>query len=116
MEKRNKRFIKTMAMFIKESAEVDKTYIETIEFDDETLTIHKIADSPLKTQFYANTLEGESYIDISKILSDNMLIDAVWIEKGGDEERIADKIDCLSKTDKTTKAGFKTFIIYKINK
>ena len=98
-----------------ESKEVtDETYIKTIKYNGKKLTLHKVADTPLKTQFYLDTMSGETYIDINKILPDNLLMDAIWVEKGGTEEKIADTLDILSKTDRTTKSGYNTYILYNI--
>lgn len=92
----------------------DGTYISTIEFKGKKLTLHKAADDPMKVQFYLNTIKGEPYVDINKILPMNMLVNAIWVETGGIEEEIADMIVFLEKTDRTTKSGYNNFIMYKV--
>lgn len=93
----------------------DETFVKTIDLEDEKLNLHKVAKNPMKVQFYLETIDGELYIDLNKILPDNMLIDAVWVKVGGEEERIADMLnDILSKTDKKTKSGFNTYVMYEI--
>ena len=97
-----------------QSDDIDETYIKTIEFEGEKLTLHKVADNPMKTQLYLDTLDGESYIDINKILPTNMLVDAVWVEVGGTEEKVADTLDILKKTSKTTSNGHSKYVMYNI--
>jgi hypothetical protein len=110
------KFIKTTLQdFLTEQKKnVDETYIRTINFNGKKLTLHKVADNPMKVQFYLNTTRGESYVDINKILPTNMLVDAIWVETGGIEEKIADTLEFLEKTDRTTKSGYNNFIMYNI--
>lgn len=111
----SRKYIKTTREFLTEQKEeVDNTYVKTISFNGKKLTLHKIADDQLKTQFYLNTMNGESYLDINKILPNNMLIDAIWVEIGGKEEKIADMLEFLEKTTKTTNSGFNKYIMYNI--
>jgi len=105
--------LKTLNEFIKENVQEENTFIKTIKHDGEELQLHKVADDPFKVQYYLEDEEGP-YIDINKILPDNMLLDAIWVEKGGEEEKIADGLDFLEKTEKTTKSGFSQFILYDI--
>jgi len=105
--------LKSLLKTINEST--DSTYIDTINFNGEQLTLHKIADNPMKIQYYLETSDGEPYIDISTILPDNLLVDAVWVKAGGEEEQIADTLDFLEKTDRTTEGGFNTYILYNVN-
>lgn len=117
--KQQNSFIKTkMKDFIKEQnvqdSYEDETYIKTIKFDGEELTLHKVSDTPMKTLYYLDTLDGESYIDINTILPDNLLIDAVWVKVGGDEEKIADSLDIFKKTEKKTSSGYNKYVMYDI--
>ena len=93
---------------------VDNTYIKTIEFNGEKLALHKYSDNPMSVLFYLDTMDGESYMDINTTIKTNMLIDAIWVKNGGDEEIIADGLDFLEKTDRTTKSGFNKYIMYNI--
>lgn len=95
--------------------ETDSTYIKTIKFNGKRLTLHKVADNPMKIQFYLDNINGEPYIDINKIIPTNMLIDAIWVKIGGEEEKIADMLnDILQKTKKTTNNGYNNYVMYKI--
>jgi hypothetical protein len=51
---------------------------------------------------------------LNKILLGNALVDAIWVEKGGEEEEIADMLSFLKKTNLTTTSGFNTYIKYDI--
>jgi hypothetical protein len=109
-----KKFIKTMKEFLNEENEYSDSVIKTIEFDGEEFTLH-VNDEPMKVQFYLNTLDGEPYIDINKIIPTNMLDNAVWVEQGGEQEEIADMLgDILEKTKQTTKSGYNNYILYNI--
>lgn len=114
--KKLKKHIKTLREFLNEQQNnVDETYIKTINFNGEKLTLHKIADDPMKVQFYLNTIEGEPYIDINKIIPTNLLIDAIWVKTGGVEEKVADMLgDILQKTNRTTSSGYNNYVMYNI--
>ena len=90
--------------------------VKTIKFNGRKLTLHRVADNPMKVQFYLDTVKGEPYIDINKIIPTNMLIDAVWVKVGGTEEKIADMLgDILQKTNKTTNSGYDNYVMYNIS-
>lgn len=115
----NMGIIKTkMKDFIKEQnvqdSYEDETYVKTMKFNGEKLTLHKFSESPMKTLYYLDTLDGESYIDINTILPDNLLIDAIWVKVGGDEEKIADSLDIFKKTEKKTSSGYNKYVMYDI--
>ena len=93
---------------------LDRTYVKTIKFNGKKLTLHKFSDNPMKVLFYLNTMKGESYIDINTIISDNMLIGAIWVKIGGEEEKIANEIDILQKTNRTTVCGYNNYAMYSI--
>lgn len=107
--------LKTIQEFIKENTQEEvETYIMDLEYDDEKLELHKYEESPFKVQYYLDDKNGEPYIDLNTTLEDNMLLDAIWVKKGGDEEKIADLLDMFVKTDKVTKNGFDSFIMYDV--
>lgn len=95
-------------------SENSNTAIDTINHNGQNLTLHKIGDNPMKIQFHLEDENGEPYLDLSTILPDNLLDGAVWVKSGDIEEEIADTLDILSKTDRTTKGGYNTYIMYNI--
>ena len=93
----------------------NRNYIKIIEFNGENFTLHKISNDPFKTLFYLNTIKGEPYIDINKIIPTSLLLFAIWVEVGSKEEKIADILqDILQKTDRTTESGFNQYVMYNI--
>lgn len=115
--KKSKRIKTTITEFIKEQSDnTPDTFIKTITHDGEDLMLHKVSDNPMKVLYYLDTMDGESYIDINTILEDNLLIDAIWVKIGGEEEVIADNLDFLEKTNKKTSSGYNKYIMYNITK
>jgi len=95
---------------IKEQMERPK---QTLKYDGDDIEIY-YDDTPGKSYIYAMDAEGEPYIDVSTVLRDNPLVDAVWVKKGGEEEKIADKLKFIKKSKVMTKSGFATFIKYDV--
>lgn len=87
--------------------------IEKIKLNSNTLYIFHI-EEPFKDYIYAVDQYGDPYIDVSTILPDNKLLNAVWVKMGGEEEKIADKLSFLEKTKAQTKSGYDSFIMYNI--
>ncbi len=112
------KFIKNFKNYIKENyAQMDEDTNENILtkiiFDDENLFIKLISDGGFENFLYAETEDGESYLDISTNLEGNMLLNAIWVKKGGIEEKLADLLkDFLDKTSTLTKNGFNEYIKY----
>lgn len=114
-DKKTKNFIKTTFIeFLNEEKDVDNTYIKDVRYKDKNLKLHKVYNNPMKVLYWLETMQGESYIDINTILETNLLVDAIWVKIGGDEEKIADSLDFLEKTNKTTKSGYNSYVMYNI--
>lgn len=92
----------------------DTSYLKTITYNGRKLSLHRIADNPMKVQFYLETMKGESFVDINQILPTNMLIDAIWVKIGGIEEIIANTLDFLKITNRTTKNGYNNYVMFNI--
>jgi hypothetical protein len=92
------------------------TFIKVIVFEGKKLKLSKVSDAGMNTVLYLDTMRGEPYIDINKILPDNYLLDAIWVQVGGKEEKIADTLDILKKTNAKTKSGFNQYVMYDILK
>jgi hypothetical protein len=87
--------------------------VEKIKFNSNILYIFHI-EEPFKDYIYAADKYGDPYIDVSTILPDNKLVNAVWVKMGGKEEKIADKLSFLEKTKAQTQSGYDNFIMYNI--
>jgi len=92
------------------------TFIKVILFEGKKLKLSKVSDVGMDTVLYLDTMRGEPYIDINKVLEDNTLTDAIWVNVGGKEERIADTLDILKKTNIKTRSGFNQYVMYEIVK
>lgn len=91
----------------------DENVITKINFDDEVLVIKLISDGGFENFLYADTEDGESYVDISTNIENNKLLNAIWVKKGEIEEKIADMLpDFLHKSNAITKNGFNQYIKY----
>jgi fructose-1,6-bisphosphatase len=108
------KYIKPFGTLNENDGNVDETYIKTLNFNGEKLTLHKYAENPMKVIFYLDTMDGESYMDINTIIDTNLLVDAIWVKVGGDEEKIADSLDFLSKSKNTTASGYNKYVMYNI--
>lgn len=107
--------LKTLQEFIKENTQEEvETFIMDIEYDDEKLELHKYEQSPFKVLYYLVNEDGENYIDLNTTLEDNLLLDAIWVKVGGQEEEISDMVDMFEKTDKVTSNGFNKYVMYDI--
>jgi hypothetical protein len=107
--------LKTLQEFIKENTQEEvETFIMDLEYDGEKLELHKYEQSPFKVLYYLVNEDGEDYIDLNTTLEDNLLLDAIWVKVGGQEEEISDMIDMLEKTDKVTSNGFNKYVMYDI--
>lgn len=89
--------------------------IEKIKINGEPFDVFHIHNNGFENHIYLVDEFGDLYIDVNKEFSDNPLLNAVWVEQGGEEERIADRLNILNKTGNTTKSGFNTYIMYKVN-
>lgn len=86
-----------------------------VEIDDETLSIIYHEVSPFEISLYAETLDGEPYVDITTIIPTNSLLDAVWVKIDSLEEGIANELiskGILVSTSATTRSGFNTYRKY----
>lgn len=114
--KKLKNIIKTtIREVLNEANNVQSTFIKQIKFNGRDLNLYKVSDNPMKVLFYLDTEAGEPYMDINTILPDNMLVDAIWVERDGKEEKVADKLDFLDKTDRTTKSGYNRYVMYMVD-
>jgi hypothetical protein len=95
---------------IKEEAEKP---IQKIKIDGEVLSVYLI-NKPFDSFLYVLDSDGENYIDISTKLVDNPLDNAVWVEIGGQEEKIANILKKLKITNATTKSGYNKYRKYDI--
>jgi len=87
-----------------------------IVFEGKKFKLSKVSDAGMNTVLYLDTLRGEPYIDINKILPENYLLDAIWVQAGGKEEKIADTLDILKKTKIKTESGYNKYVMYDILK
>jgi hypothetical protein len=85
-----------------------------LKIDGESITFFKQNDNGV-IYVYGEDENGETYIDISTNIPSNPLIDAIWVEVGGLEEKIANKLPFLSKTNRNTKSGYNNYIMYEVN-
>ena len=99
---------------IKEEAENDNIFT-TIKINGKQYNVLFDSKDQFKPFIYIESLDGEPYIDINTILADNLLLGAVWVKQGGKEEKLADTLTkLLKKSNRSTKNGFNTYILYDI--
>lgn len=87
--------------------------VQKIKVNGKSLSVYLI-NEPFNTYLYLLDSNGEPYMDISTKIEDNPLDDAIWVKVGGKEEKIADNLKFLSKTNATTTSGFNSYRKYDI--
>lgn len=94
--------------------EVSSETLGTIKIKGKNFNVFKVGQN-FNILIYLESINGEPYIDINQNIPGNMLLNAIWVKQGGEEEKIADKlIQILKKTSKTTQSGYNTYILYEI--
>jgi hypothetical protein len=61
---------------------------------------------------YCEDTAGELYADVTTTITDNTLVDSVWVKVGGIQESIADSISFLSKTKVSIVYNYNTYMMY----
>ena len=84
-----------------------------LKIDGDTVSFFK-QDERGTIYVYGVDEYGDTYIDISTDLPGNPLIDAIWVEVGGEAQKIANKLPFLSKTNRNTKSGYNKYLMYKV--
>lgn len=87
--------------------------IQQLSIGAKSFNVFHISE-PFKDYIYLEDENNNPYIDVNTILSDNGLLGAVWVKVGGKEEKIANNLDFLVRTDRTTKSGYNTYVMYNI--
>ncbi len=98
---------------VKQMIKEETKKLTKLKIDGEYITFIKQNDKGI-IYVYGEDQNGEPYIDISTNLPDNPLVDAIWVEVGGDEEKIANKLNFLTKTNRTAKSGYNKYIMYNV--
>lgn len=98
-----KEFKNIVENFLKENTEGTP-----IKINNKVLYLFHIKQ-PFKDYIYIEDKNGELYYDITTILPENQLLDAVWVKMNDDVEKIANKINFLKATDVITKSGYNQY-------
>ena len=86
---------------------------QKIKYNGKALYVYHI-DKPFKDYIYVLDKNGEQYYDVNTTLRENPLLGAVWVQVGGDEEKIANMLTFLERDERTTKSGYNTYNMYNI--
>jgi hypothetical protein len=99
--------------------EHNSTVLDTIEYNDETLTVNLYNNvGGFKPYIDLITADGELFEDLSTMLENNDLFNAVWILDSGVHKEVADILvnnNKLMRSEQTTNQGYNTYRIYDIS-
>lgn len=114
------KHIKSRIDFINENFEGGETnepvLVKEIDLDGQKLFVYKYYVSPYETSFYVEDENGEPYIDINKNIQFKPVLNGIWVQQGGEEEKIANMlVDDMKKTITTTTSGYNTYTLYIIS-
>lgn len=100
--------------FVFENSEEKNYENDAIFIKGRKFYLQKNDHDPFKIQYILYDKNLDPYDAINKIIENNLLFNAIWVEKESKMEKIADEITYLEKTNITTRSGYYIYIKYNI--
>lgn len=103
--------MKTLVQLYTESA----SETQEVKFKNKKLIITIDKSNRFKIGILAEDQRGNPYYDVSTVLPENPLMDAVWVELGGDEEKLANMLtNSIKRTNAVTTSGYNKYVKYDV--